>query len=969
MFLQEQVLCIQVLFRIIKQDLQQDTCYKYYVRALCDGGGVSDWVGAYYFCTQGLGDTCENPLPIASLPYTSGLDNTVNYADNYNGMPGTGCGNSPWEDYLSGNDVVFQYTATFTGAINIDLTENGQYSGVFVYNECSNIGSACLDGGTAGFDGLPVSLEDFPVVNGEDYYIVVSSYSNPTTPFMLTIQAVACDEPTNLSADNIGMTSAELSWDNPSGATSWGVVVQAQGAGVPQTAGTTVTDNTDYLWTNLTASTPYEYWVRADCGNGTFSAWAGPYKFNSMICNVDVQCEFTFTMWDQWDTWNGQTMDVKQNGITLATLTGPDFTGDPVDQVVKVCNGMPVQLYWNAGGSSWAAGEVAISVKNSFGQTIYVKNFGEGTQNTLLYEVVVDCDMPYCLPPGGLSAANATETTVDLAWEGPATGEWEYYIVPAGDPAPTDADTGVSTTTNPTIAAGPLVASTNYEYYVRMHCEDASTAVSEWSNAFPFSSSVCDPATKCEYEFILNASWDGWQGAEMTIRQDGTNVATIGSTFDSGGTSQTVMVPLCSGVPFEIFWNDGGSWEGNVGLVVKNNFDQTLFELPIYSSGFVNTVIFTADVDCDHPACLPPTGLTASNGTMTSIDLAWDGPATGDWEYVVLPAGSPAPTPSTPGVATTTNPAVGVPLDAPATNYEYYVRVVCTGASEPTSTWAGPYSIHSEACSPDDKCVFHFELLSQNGWGYEDNTMTVYQSGVPVAVLGPEFTWGVPDMHSYMMDIPLCPDLPIEIVWNVGGWDDYEKGLHVYSPYWEDVFVKDFGEGAQGDTIFSGTVTCDPPACIKPINLVVSDVQLNSVELSWDNQGSTATSWEVWVLPYGSPAPDPATTPGTVVTTNPYVWENLDSGTPYVYYVRTNCESDGYSTISQPRTFVTAIENDNCDAAIVVPVNPGLICTESVAGTLTGATSSGMTPDCYWSTPDYDVWYDLLLHLQILLYQ
>jgi len=938
-------------------NLTEDTCYKYYVRALCDGGGKSGWVGAYYFCTKRIGDDCNDPIAITTLPF-SDSDNTGNFADTYEGVPGTGCGNSPWENYLSGNDVVYKYTANFTGAVNIDLSDNGPYSGIFIYNECENIGVSCLEGGTAGQNGTPVSFDDFAVVSGEDYYIVISSYDNPTTPYTLTIQAVACDEPTNLSVDNVGMTAADLSWDNPTGATSWGLVVQPQGTGVPQGAGTTVTDNSDYTWSNLTASTAYEFWVRADCGNGTFSAWAGPFRFNTMICEVAFQCEFTFTMWDQWDTWNGHTMSVKQNGVTLATLTGPGSDGQPVDQVVKVCDNMPVQLFWNAGGSTWAGNEIAISVKNSFNQEIYVKDFGEGLQNTLLYEVLVDCENPYCLAPKGLTATNATETTVDLAWNGPATGEWEYFIVPEGAPAPADTDTGVLTTTNPTVAAGPLVASTNYEYYVRMHCENASTDVSPWSTASKFSSSVCDPATKCEYQFVLTAPWDGWDDdVLLTVRQNNTNVALLGPGFTSG-TTMTVNVPLCSNIPFEIFWNDDAGWGGQVGIEVINNFDQTLFLQELYSNAGAGSVIFSAAVDCDHPACLPPTGLTASNGTMTSIDLAWDGPATGAWEYIVLPAGSPAPTPATPGVATATNPAVAVPLAAPATNYEYYVRVVCTGAAEPTSTWAGPYAMHSEACNPEDKCMFHFELLSENGWNFSDNRMTVYQGGVPAVVLGPGFDWNAPDSHSYMVDVPLCPGLEVEIVWENQGYDQDDKALHVYSPYWEDVFVKDFGEGNQGETIFTGLVSCDPPACIKPIELAVNAIGENSVELSWNTQGSTATSWEVWVLPFGSPVPDPAVTPGTVVTTNPYTAENLTSGTPYVYYVRANCgTADGYSTISSPRVFVTAIENDDCDEAINVPVNSGLNCTEFTPGTVTGATSSGVANDCNFSAPDYDVWY------------
>ncbi|MFD2600594.1 choice-of-anchor L domain-containing protein [Flavobacterium suzhouense] len=938
------------------EPLVEGGCYKFYVRSVCDGGGVSGWAGAFYFCTKVTGSNCSFPIVINSLPF-SDLDDTASFGDDYNGNAGTGCGTSNWEDYLSGNDVVYQYTATFTGAINIDLSENGQYSGIFVYNNCASIGVSCLDGGTGGYEGNPVSLDDFPVVAGEDYYFVISTSSQPTTPYQLIIQAVACDEPTNLSVGTTGLTTALLSWDNPSGATSWEVVVQPSGSSIPSGSGTTVTDNSDYLWPNLTASTAYQYWVRADCGNGSFSAWAGPYQFHTQVCDAIFQCEFTFTMWDlfSWDTWNGDKILVKQNGLTIATLTGPAGDGNNSVVTVPVCNNLPVQLVWQGGGSSWAASEIGLSVKNSFNQTIFTKNPDTAINNPQLYEVVVDCDQPYCLPPEDLTATNATLTTVDLGWAGDATGNWDYYIVPAGSPAPTDATPGTPTTTNPTIGAGPLVASTDYEYYVRMHCTNSSTPVSGWAGPYAFSSSVCDPVEKCSYNFILNAPWDGWDDVVLTVRQNGTNVAVLGSDFTSGdGNTMTVPVALCNGVPFEVIMTNDGNWAGQVGLEIVNNFDQSIFFRDLYEDGSSGMVLFTDAVDCLHPKCLPPTGLASANGTMTSIDLSWDGPAIGSWEYVVLPAGSPAPTAATPGTPTTANPTVAVPLDAPATNYDFYVRLVCTDATDPASIWAGPLAIHSEVCDPADKCVFHFELLSDGGYGFGSQTMTVYQAGVPVAVLGPGFDWNAPSQDSMMVDVPLCPNEEIQIVWdNTGSWDDYDKGLHVYSPYMEDIYIKPFGEGAQGDTLYTGMISCDPPACLKPLNLSVSDVALNSVTLEWDEMGS-ATSWEVWVLPYGSPAP---TEPGTVVTENPVSWPNLTPGTPYQFYVRANCEGDGYSTWTGPFAFVTAIVNDECAGAINVPVNTGAVCSTVVAGTMSGSTSSGLTPSCYWQEPENDVWY------------
>ena len=55
---------------------------------------------------------------------------------------------------------------------------------------------------------------------------------------------------------------------------------------------------------------------------------------------------------------------------------------------------------------------------------------------------------------------------------------------------------------------------------------------------------------------------DGWNGATMQVRQNGILVATIGPTFTAGAGPVVVNVPLCSGVPFDLNWNNGGTFPG-----------------------------------------------------------------------------------------------------------------------------------------------------------------------------------------------------------------------------------------------------------------------------------------------------------------------------------------------------------------------------------------------------------------------
>lgn len=897
---------------LVQAPFVSNTGYKYYVKAICDDGGESDWVGAFFFQTVGLGDTCSAPLVVNDLPF-SDTDNTANYADEYNGFPGSGCGNSTWEDYLGGNDVVYEFTPDFTGTVSVDLSNNGPNSGVFVYEDCDDIGSDCFDGGVGGWEGNDVSLE-FEVTANETYYVVISTYSNQTTDYTLIIQQVFCDEPVGLDTTNLGMTTASLSWTNPGGATSWQVQVQPVDTGIPSGAGE-YTANTNTNWpvptADLTASTAYEYYVRANCGDGTFSAWAGPYYFNTAICEVADQCTYTFNMWNQWGgTWNLYTMDVIQNGIVVATLTGPETWGmGTVSQEVQLCDGFPFELYWNTDGN-WPT-EIGVSIENSFAQPIFTKNPGTGSPGETLYSLaLLDCDTPMCLPPTGLTASNPTLTTIDLAWDGPATGDWEYYIVEAGDPAPTDASTGTLTSTNPTVGAGPLEAATEYEYYVRMICEDATSDHSEWAGPFPFSSSVCDPAEKCEYTFLMKSDWwAGWQGGYMTISQGGVTVDEIGAEFTTGQTME-VTVMLCHDEPIEIFWSSGGGWQGQMGLDVINQFDQTFFSMPFNSNG-VGTTIYEGDADCLVPLCLPPTGLTASNPTLTTIDLGWDGPATGEWEYYIVEAGDPAPGDDTEGTVTTTNPAIGAgPLEA-STEYEYYVRMICDGASTPTSEWAGPFFFSSSVCDPDIKCDYTFVLYSSWWSGWQGGYMTIRQNNTTVAVIGPEFITG----ESMEVTIPMCHDIPVEVTWdNGGGWAG-QMGLDIVNGFEQTIFSLPMNnDGSQvGDVIFEGEIDCENPACLAPSGLYADNETMTTIDLGWD--GPATGAWEYYIVEAGEPAPDD-TTPGTATANNPTVGAPLPNpATNYEYYVRLVCEAtDDLSPWAGPFAMNSAVcdPDDQC---------------------------------------------------------
>ncbi|WP_412987044.1 choice-of-anchor L domain-containing protein [Pontimicrobium sp. IMCC45349] len=83
--------------------------------------------------------------------------------------------------------------------------------------------------------------------------------------------------------------------------------------------------------------------------------------------------------------------------------------------------------------------------------------------------------------------------------------------------------------------------------------------------------------------------------------------------------------------------------------------------------------------------CIAPSGITVSNVTGTSADVAWTGNnGEAEWEYVVQPAGTGEPT----GSGTVVNtPSVNLTGLNFSTDYEIYVRANC---GSDYSVWAGP---------------------------------------------------------------------------------------------------------------------------------------------------------------------------------------------------------------------------------------------------------------------------------------
>jgi gliding motility-associated-like protein len=859
---------------------------------------------------------------VTPLPY-SDVSNTTIYGNNIvNGSPGGAALCGAGAGFLGGNDVVYSYTVENTGNIVISMNPQGATNtGIFVYGSCATVGTTCL----AGVGNANANVRVIPslaVTAGQTIYIVISSTTaTPNFAYNLSIQNATCPQPTGLDLEitdpqgNLGATIYNAKWDLGS-ATSWEIAVQPAGEAIPTTPGILTNSNTTNSITTtltgapLTAGTSYQYWVRADCGGGLFSAWSGPFLFDTSVCELDLKCNFTFTLTDAGSNgWEGGRMQVIQNGLVVATL-GATMTAVPV----ALCDNIPFELFWSIAGV--APDEVRITVKNSFNQQIYAMTTNSQTLiGTTLYSGTVDCNDPLCLRP----TANPTVPAQTIAfneaivtWNVAGTStttttSWEIYVVPQGDPAPTAATPAMYSTTG----AGPTVSflitglpadlqpDTNYTVYVRALC--SVNGPSDWTAGTNFRTKEQCPkptaltvaaATITPFQALLS-----WTNASQTSWQI---IVQFASEPDPAANDpRWIAAPNPS--------NGGGGPGPIFNQLVTGLTPETAYEFYIRTDcggGILSNPsgpkAFTTKIACPKPTALLVTP-TPFGGTFTWTAAA---PAT-SWQVIVLPAGSPAPLPGDTGIVTDGGGGAGPtytytysgPLLTPETPYVYYVRSDC-GINDGLSTWAGPkaFTTTPTCFKPTALSSNNLQAFSVNlTWKSVPTTTAWHVLALPAGSPAPnasslgwiqitlaDVTFTAPDNYSFTY-----PGLTAETAYSF--------------------YIRGNCGDVDGVSTWTGprNVTT-PPSCYKPSALTATSITAFGAQLGWTNNPlSPVTEWQLYIVPQGSPAPAVGTT-GTIITNTPPLLTDLTPYTCYDYYVRSSCGGvNGLSTWAGPFNFCT----------------------------------------------------------------
>jgi gliding motility-associated-like protein len=361
---------------------------------------------------------------------------------------------------------------------------------------------------------------------------------------------------------------------------------------------------------------------------------------------------------------------------------------------------------------------------------------------------------------------------------------------------------------------------------------------------------------------------------------------------------------------------------------------------------FIDNVIIE-----DIPACPSVINVTSTDILDTSVIVNWESTGSeGTWEISVQPYGTPAPVGDilTDYLYTTASHPFTVTELTPGTQYQYYVRAVCSDSSQ--STWVGPFEVITK-CDYANVCMYTITVTNGNT-GQVTQHVNLMQNGVVVQEINfPGF-----GQESLDYQVFLCSGVAFDLYWEGmgSGLQYYEAQMTVKDEAENIIWTSPLGLGTVNTNIYSGYASCGVITCPQPTDLTVS----NQGVFSW-TPGDLETKWEVFVQPYhNGTLPQSGT---TVITTPNYTpvaddFTDATAGT-YEYFVRAVCGDDDKSFWSGPYVF---IRNDEPANAVHLTPNTGTTCDVSgVDASFIRATPS-TTPTACGGVNGGDIWYDFV---------
>lgn len=287
------------------------TTYQFYVQADCGGSGTSTWAGPFSFTT---------PCNTLSAPFLEYFESTSSSLSCWSQIQEVGAGNWTFATGAGGGTILAAQSGT-QNARFVSASPSGGGTPI------TKLVSPILDlttlttpeltfyYGQEDWAGDQNKLKVYYRISPSDPWVEISYDTtnvaawtkdtlvlpNPSATYQIAFEGInnygranviddveikeallVCSIPSNLTAFNITQTSALLDWTENGTATEWNIEWGFQGF-VLGTGTPVHVLSKPHLLNGLMPSTPYDYYVQADCGTDS-SAWVGPYTFMTPPC-------------------------------------------------------------------------------------------------------------------------------------------------------------------------------------------------------------------------------------------------------------------------------------------------------------------------------------------------------------------------------------------------------------------------------------------------------------------------------------------------------------------------------------------------------------------------------------------------------------------------------------------------------------------------------------------------------------